>query len=122
MPAQQHQGGLLFLVKVEREGRWVRVDGARVVALEDVAVFQVLEFRLKEQRVLRAELDLELSVDLQAREPVVGTDAVVVLILRIHGVAEIAERAVLRGDFTPFSIAGIIGDRVDSKAVAFEHL
>ena len=86
----QEDSGLLQLAKMEA-GRSVSL----IIVLKEIALADILVFRLEKNRVLRRELEFYLPIGLGAGNLVVRSAPVVVLEFGVERIAEVAEDAEL---------------------------
>src|SRR4051794_36767865 len=93
-----------------------------VVTLEDISIAEILKLRLEEERVLRTELELELSVSLRPRDVVIRPQVVKVLVLRIECVREVTKGSKLGRRLPKLPVAVVLARRGDSESVCFEEL
>ena len=98
----QEDRGLLQLAEMN-----TRREVPLIVILDEIALANVLVFRLEKDRVLRGELHFHLEVGFRTGDLIVRPVAVVVEIVRVERVAEVSKRAVMRCGFAEFAGAEV---------------
>src|SRR4051794_13868141 len=117
MVSEEQDRRLLQLAEVDSA-----CSRALIVILQKVALARVLILGLKEDRVLRRQLHLELAVGLGAVYGVIRPITLVILILRVERVANVAEDTELRGSLSYGAMRKVACSRAKSKPVCLEHL
>ena len=99
-----------------------RAGGRRIVELPHVARLDALELGFQIDAVLERDLLFDPGGDIQSINVVVRPPAVVQQIIRVQGIAGIAERAKLRAGLTPVARTEIVGSGKYSQSVPLEQI
>src|SRR5205814_4119801 len=99
-----------------------RAAGGLIVELAHVTRLDALELGFHIDAVVRSDLFFDASPEIEPIDVIVWPLALVEQVIGVEGIAEVAERAVLRAGLVPVAPAEILRAGKDSQPVPLEQL